>query len=480
MIDVLKKGNKALIEVADDDERHRSALKALLEDWGYDTLEANDGEEAIKKGLESKNGRLPDLALIDVRMPKKNGLDAFREIDKLRPELPIIIMTAFSELSSAVEAMRQGAYDYLTKPLDFSRLEAILKKALHQACFPLENEGMTNALKLGAGKWEMLGRSTAMRDLAMFISTVAPTEANILITGESGTGKELAARAIHQGSHRANGPFVAVNCGALTEGLLASELFGHEKGAFTGADKKHQGLFLEARGGSIFLDEIGELPLAMQVKLLRVLQEKEVLSVGGKKPEKIDCRIISATNRDLAEEVKKGNFREDLFYRLNVAAVNMPPLRRRKEDIPLLAQSFAEKLAKENHKNFTAITPEAMAILCAWDWPGNVRELENVIERAIILMPGEHIGLRELPDWIMNPKKSIHYKEAKESLCELPDAACTNFDDLTLDEIERMVILRALEKTGQNKTEAAKSLGITRKTLHARLNRYKEQEGESE
>lgn len=480
MIDLGKDEKKALIEVADDEERHRSILKTLLEDWGYECLEARDGDEAIKLGLEGKNGRLPDLALIDVRMPKKNGLDAFREVHKHRPELPIIIMTAFSELSSAVEAMQQGAYDYLTKPLDFSRLEAILKKALFQADFSREYDKESEALKLGAGKWELLGRSMPMRDLAMFLDTVAPTEANILIAGESGTGKELAARAIHQASHHANGPFVAVNCGALTESLLASELFGHEKGAFTGADKKHAGLFLEANGGSIFLDEIGELPLSMQVKLLRVLQEKEILSVGGKKPEKIDCRIISATNRDLVEEVKKGNFREDLFYRLNVATVNMPPLRRRKEDIPLLAQSFAERLAKENHKKFTAITPEALAILCAWDWPGNVRELENVIERAIILMPGEHIGLREMPDWIMNPEKSANSVTAKDSPTKLHSSSCADFDDLTLEEIERRVILRVLEKTGQNKTEAAKSLGITRKTLHARLNRYKEQEGDSE
>lgn len=471
---------KYRILIADDDERHRAMLATLLTEWGYDTLEAADGEEAVSLCLRPEKGRTIDLALLDVRMPKKSGFEAFQEIHAHRADLPIIIMTAYSELSAAVDAMRNGAYDYLTKPLDFPRLEAILRNAVIQLALLQENASLNKSLKKQGSKYELLGESAPMRSLGQLIRTIAPTEANVLISGESGTGKELAARAIHQISNRAEGPFVAVNCGALTETLLASELFGHEKGAFTGADRKHEGLFLEASGGSIFLDEIGEMPLSMQVKLLRVLQEREVLSVGGKKPEKIDCRIICATNRILPEEVAKGNFREDLYYRLNVAAVEMPPLRSRKEDIPLLAQRFAERLARENHKKFTAITPEALSVLCQWHWPGNVRELENVIERAIILMPGEHIGLREMPEWIMKAKKEEKPGGSPSDESDSSGGDGETFEDMTLDEIERKVILRTLEKVGQNKTEAARILGITRKTLHARLNRYRDLDASQE
>lgn len=471
---------KPKILIADDDERHRAMLAALLSEWGYDSTGAANGEEAVRLCLYPEKGQAPDLVLMDARMPKKSGFEAFQEIHTHKEDLPIIIMTAYSELSAAVEAMRNGAYDYLTKPLDFPRLQAILRNAMIQVGLLQENISLNESLKKQTGKYELLGESAPMRSLAQLLRTIAPTEANVLISGESGTGKELAARAIHQGSRRAEGPFVAVNCGALTESLLASELFGHEKGAFTGADRKHEGLFLQAAGGSIFLDEIGEMPLPMQVKLLRVLQEREVLSVGGKKPEKIDCRIICATNRNLPEEIVRGNFREDLYYRLNVAAVEMPPLRKRKDDIPLLAQRFSERLARENHKRFTAITPEAMSVLCDWQWPGNVRELENVIERAIILMPGEHIGLREMPEWIMKTKKEEKSAHIPAGQTQADEGGEEYFGDMTLDEIERKVILRTLEKVGQNKTEAAKILGITRKTLHARLNRYKSPDGDQE
>lgn len=468
--------SRPAILIADDDRRHRSILSALLGQWGYATMEAGNGDEAVRLTQEGQDGIFPDLALLDVRMPKKNGLVAFREIHAQKPELPVIIMTAYSDLEAAVEAMRKGAYDYLTKPLDFPRLKAILRKALAQMEPAHEIAGSSGQMK-EAQKYALLGNSASMRNLDSLLKTVAPTEANILITGESGTGKELAARVIHQNSHRADGPFVAVNCGALTETLLASELFGHERGAFTGADKKHIGLFMEAGGGSIFLDEVGEMPLAMQVKLLRVIQEREILSVGGKKPEKIDCRIICATNRDLPEEIARGNFREDLYYRLNVASVIMPPLRDRRDDIPLLARTFAERLAQKNHKKFLEITPEALAILSAWDWPGNVRELENVLERAIILMPGEHIGLRELPDWIMTPKHAVAPSvDMVKPVDQLSSPTPEAFDDMTLEEVERKIILRTLEKVGQNRTEAAKILGITRKTLHARLNRYRKME----
>lgn len=458
---------KPLILIADDDKRHRSMLAALLDEWGYGSAGARNGEEAVKSCLEDES---ISLVLMDVRMPRKNGLEAFKEIHAARPDLPIIIMTAFSELETAVEAMRQGAYDYLTKPLDFPRLEAVLKNAVTQAALLNGGSNQHEGVEDLESKYGLLGKSAPMRSLRALLGTVAPTEAPVLITGESGTGKELAARMIHKMSRRANGPFIAVNCGALTETLLASELFGHEKGAFTGADRKRSGLFLEASGGSLFLDEIGEMPPSMQVKLLRALQEKEVLSVGGSKPEKTDCRIISATNRNLAEEAAKGNFREDLYYRLNVAPARMPPLRERAEDIPILAESFAARLARANHKSFAAIAPEAMSVLRGWHWPGNVRELENVIERAVILMPGGHIGLRELPERILRA-------ERPQKPAGADDKARADFDSMTLDEVEKKVILRALERAGQNKTEAARILGITRKTLHARLNRYKEEEG---
>lgn len=470
-----KKNKKPLILVADDDTRHREIVSTLLKESGYDTVCASDGEEAVRYGLMDK--KAPDLALLDMRMPRGNGLEAMLEIKAKRPDLPVIIMTAYSEIEAAVDAIRKGAYDYLTKPLEYPKLEVAVRNALVQSGLERENASLAASLEARDSRYELLGNSPAMRDLDALIKTIAPSEANILINGESGTGKELAARSIHKASRRASGPFVAINCGALTESILASELFGHEKGAFTGADRKHPGLFLEATGGSIFLDEIGEMPLSMQVKLLRVLQEKEVLSVGGKKPSKIDCRIIAATNRDLAEEIKKGTFREDLYYRLNVVSVTLPPLRDRKEDIPLLAQDFAQRLAKANHKNYLGITPDAMNILTAWKWPGNVRELENVMERAIILMPGEQIGRRELPERIIQAmsggadKKDAHDTDY--------DRGCESFSSggatPTLEDIERMVIMQTLQKVGNNKTEAARLLGITRKTLHARLNRYREQ-----
>lgn len=471
----IKKNKKPLILVADDDTRHRDIVSTLLKEGGYDTIGASNGADAVRYGIADK--KAPDLALLDMRMPGKNGFEAMLEIKTKRPDLPVIIMTAYSEIEAAVEAIRKGAYDYLTKPLEYPKLEVAVRNALVQSGFEKKNAPLAVSLEDRNSKYELLGNSAAMRELGSLIKTIAPTEASILINGESGTGKELVARAIHKASKRASGPFVAINCGALTESILASELFGHEKGAFTGADKKHRGLFLEAEGGSIFLDEIGEMPLSMQVKLLRVLQEKEVLSVGGKKPSKIDCRIIAATNRDLAEEIKRGTFREDLYYRLNVVSVTLPPLRDRKEDIPILAQNFAQRLAKANHKNYSGISTEAMNILTAWKWPGNVRELENVMERAIILMPGEQIGRRELPERII---QELAEDEGKKGVHEMEIARdCESFSSEgntpTLEDIERTVIMQTLQKVGNNKSEAARLLGITRKTLHARLNRYREQ-----
>ncbi|MDO5484014.1 MAG: sigma-54 dependent transcriptional regulator [Desulfovibrionaceae bacterium] len=448
---------KALkILVADDDATHCDMLRVLLQEWGYAVEEARDGLAAV----EACRRRPFDLVLMDVRMPGKSGLEALDDIRALNPALPILVMTAFSHVEAAVQAIKAGAYDYLTKPLDFEKLKIVLRNAFAHAGLVRENASLSRSLAVSEARQDMIGASQVMRAFWEMLRTVAPSDATVLITGESGTGKELAARAVHTASRRAGGPFVALNCAALTESLLASELFGHEKGAFTGADKKHEGLFCKADGGTIFLDEIGEMPLAMQVKLLRVIQEREVLSVGGNKPVPVDVRIIAATNRDLAKEAEAGNFRQDLYYRLNVVSLHLPPLRERTDDIALLAQHFLKRFAAKNNRQIKGFTPGAMDRLMRYAWPGNVRELENVIERASILLLGEHISERELPENLL--------AATAQAGAEVPEAP----EGGTLEDVERMVILKTLKRLNGNKSEAAKALGITRKTLHAKLNRY--------
>ena len=455
---------KLTILVADDDATHREMLGTLLHEWGYAVGEAVDGEQAGALCREQSF----DLALMDVRMPQKTGLEALKDIKAHNPALPVLIMTAFSDVAAAVEAIKAGAYDYLTKPLDFEKLKVVLRNVFAHVGLIEKNASLSRSLAATEARSDIVGRGAAMSALWEMIRTIAPTDATVLITGESGTGKELVARAVHAASRRAQGPFVAVNCAALTESLLASELFGHEKGAFTGADKKHEGHFLKADGGTIFLDEIGEMPLSMQVKLLRVIQEREVLSVGGNRAEPVDVRIVAATNRDLAREVDAGNFRQDLYYRLNVVSLALPPLRQRADDIPLLAQHFMNRFAAKNNKRIKGFTPGAMDRLVRYAWPGNVRELENVIERASILLLGEHISERELPERLKAPEQGEALDDVLESDC------------LTLDDVERAVILKTLKRFGGNKTEAARALGITRKTLHARLNKYQSGRDHSE
>lgn len=465
----MKKSFNAL--VADDEQSHRDALVKLLREWGYNAFEARDGQEAV-----SICASMPmDIVLLDARMPRMDGYEAQMKIHANSPDAQVIIMTAYSDVDAAVAAMRNGAWDYLVKPLDFARLRITLRNAVNKLDLARENAKLTASLK-DAQKRLLLGKSEPMRKLEELINAIAPTEAVVLITGESGTGKELAARAIHDASQRRNGPFVAINCGALTESLLASELFGHEKGAFTGAERKHEGLFMQAKGGSIFLDEVGEMPLAMQIRLLRVLQEREILSVGGSKPVPVDCRVLAATNRDLAEEVKAGRFREDLYYRLNVVPVAMPPLRARKEDIPVLASHFAHKFAAANNRVFTGISADALSLLQAWRWPGNVRELENVMERAIILMPGECIDARALPERMRSSESEGGAGINNYGYCRLDAEGALP----TLEQVERKVILETLRRLGNNKSEAARALGITRKTLHAKLNRYREIDSDKE
>jgi two-component system response regulator HydG len=389
---------------------------------------------------------------MDVRMAGMSGIEAMRGILAYNPAIPIIIMTAYSAVENAVEALKAGAYDYLTKPLDFDELKLAIERALDHAALRDENRLLRDALSPSFDA--VIGQSRPIRQLFDMLKAIAPSEATVLITGESGTGKEVVAKMIHANSKRGQEPFIAVNCAALSETLLESELFGHEKGAFTGADKRREGRFLAAHKGTIFLDEIGEMPQSMQVKLLRVIQERELQRVGGDQTVRVDVRILAATNRDLKEEVKAGKFRQDLYYRLNVVNVNVPPLRDRVEDIPLLAMHFLKLYADKNDKTVKGFAPGAMDRLLKYPWPGNVRELENAVERAVVLLMGEYVSERELPPGIVENEDGL---------------APRRYGNMTLEEIERLAVLDALEDAGGNKSEAARRLGINRKTLLSKL-----------
>jgi len=443
------------ILVVDDEQVHRYMLCSMFREWGWKCVEADDGRTAV----EAVSKAAFDAVLMDVRMAKMDGMEAFARIHALQPALPVVIMTAYSSVDDAVEAMKHGAHDYLTKPLDFDRLRLTLTRALdhHQVEEKRRQvKGKENTEPVLSSS--IIGNSPPMQELLEMISYVAATEATVLITGESGTGKELVAAELHKNSDRHDGPFVKVNCAALAETLLESELFGHEKGAFTGADRRREGKFVQADGGTLFLDEIGETTQAMQVKLLRVLQEHELQRVGGEETIKVDVRILAATNRDLAAEVKAGNFREDLYYRLNVVTLFVPPLRERKGDIPLLVAHFVRKFAEKNRRTVEAVTPRCMELLVQYGWPGNVRELENAIERGVILMRGDQLSEKSLP-------LPIQKQEEKEPENNAGPAS-------SLQEAERLLILQTLEETGGNKSEAARRLGITRKTLQNKLQRY--------
>lgn len=434
------------ILVVDDDISHCTILQALLRGWGYNVALANSGRQALAQVRE----QVFDLVLCDVRMAEMDGIATLKEIKALNPAIPVLIMTAYSSVETAVEALKTGALDYLIKPLDFDNLQATLEKALaHTHCVDAEMPAVS------ASQFGMVGKSAAMQHLLSEIALVAPSEATVLIHGDSGTGKELVARAIHASSARREKPLVALNCAALNESLLESELFGHEKGAFTGADKRREGRFVEADGGTLFLDEIGDISPMMQVRLLRAIQEREVQRVGSNQTIPVDVRLIAATHRDLAEEVNAGRFRQDLYYRLNVVAIEVPSLRQRREDIPLLADHFLQRFAERNRKAVKGFTPQAMDLLIHYDWLGNIRELENAVERAVVLLTGEYISERELPL----------------AIASTPIPLAQSQDIQPLVEVEKEVILAALEKTGGNKTEAARQLGITRKTLLAKLSR---------
>ena len=444
--------------VVDDDRAHLSMLRTILNGWGYQVTGVEDGTEAIA----AVRGKPFDGVLMDVRMARVGGIEALREIKGYNPAIPVIIMTAFSSVDTAVEAMKRGAYDYLTKPLNFDDLRFTLERALEHMALAQENRSLREQLSADAVLGSIIGASKAMRDLLETAVTVAATEATVLITGASGTGKELIARAIHANSHRRKGPLVTVNCAALTDTLLESELFGHEKGAFTGADRKRDGRFMQAQGGTIFLDEVGEIPLHMQAKLLRAIQEREIQRVGGDTVLRVDVRIIAATNRDLLADVQAGRFREDLYYRLNVVNLRVPPLHERTEDVPLLARHFLEHFAGKNRKQLKGFTPAAMDVLVRYPWPGNVRELENALERAVIMTVGDYLTERELPPNIV---ARVRGGETAES----PHGGIAG---LPLEEIERAAIRETLRETGWNKSEAAKLLRITRTTLNSKIKKY--------
>ncbi|MBF0513123.1 MAG: sigma-54-dependent Fis family transcriptional regulator [Desulfovibrionaceae bacterium] len=447
--------------VVDDDPGHLAMLTTLIRGWGYATEGAHSGEAAVETALR----RPFDLILMDVRMAGISGIEALRAVKASNPAIPILIMTAYSTVESAVEALKAGAYDYLTKPLDFDVLRLSLARALEHAGLRKENEALRRELGQAEGVG-LIGASRAMRRVLDMVAMIAPSEATVLISGETGSGKELVARAIHKASARASGPLVAVNCAALAESLLESELFGHEKGAFTGAERRREGRFKQADGGTVFLDEIGEVSAAMQLRLLRVLQEREVVRVGGNETLPVDVRVLAATNRDLRALVADGRFRQDLYYRLNVVALHLPPLRERAGDIPLLAAHFLQKYGAKNKKNVQGFTPAAMDCLLRHPWPGNVRELENAVERAVVLSTGAIAGERELPPELL-AGVAVTAPAAQN-----PVGAAAALPVMLLEDAEKIAVLAAMREAEGNKSQAARMLGVTRKTLHAKLRKY--------
>ena len=444
------------ILVADDEPSHRQMIEAVLAAEGYEVTQAEDGQAAIS-AIED---RFYDLVIMDIRMPNVDGIQALQKIKQISPDIPVIIMTAYASVGTAVDALKSSAFDYLIKPLDIEELKILVAKALHHHQLEQENIYLKERLNDRFDFSNIIGHSPAMKKLFETMALVAPSEATVIIVGESGTGKELIANAIHQNSPRKDFPFIKVNCAALPETLLESELFGHEKGAFTGAIARKQGRFQLAHNSSIFLDEIAEMAPATQAKILRVLQEREFEPVGGTQTIKVDTRVIVATNKNLEKEIQEGRFREDLYYRLNVITVEVPPLRRRREDIPLLADFFLKHYAEKNRRLIKGFTPRATDLLMRYDWPGNVRELENIIERAVIMARGEMITPLEFPFDLQDLDV-----ELKESRIDLTPGR-------SLKEVEKVLILRTLEEARGNRTHAAGILGISRRTLQLKLKEY--------
>jgi two-component system NtrC family response regulator len=449
------------ILVVDDEANYLTVMQALLEEANYETLTALSGPEALKVAAQSDL----DAVLTDMKMPKMSGIELMNEFKRLYPDIPVIIMTAYGTVERAVEAMKKGAFDYILKPFKNEEILVTIAKALEHRHLLLKNRLLTQDLEQKYGFPNIVGESKAIQEILALVKRVAGSKATVLVSGESGTGKELIARAIHQLSPRANKTFISVNCAALTETLLESELFGHERGAFTHAVAMRKGRFELADGGTLFLDEVAEMSPALQVKLLRVLQEMEFERVGGTRTIKVDVRVVAATNKDLKEEVEAGSFREDLYYRLNVVHLNILPLRQRPEDIALLAVHFLKKFAVENVRGEVRLSPEALKLLIQYSWPGNVRELENVMERAVILCGDNLITGNDLPGELAagRTEPAVDIDLFIPLTKPLPEA---------LEQIEEQMIRRALEASGQVQVRAAEMLGITKSLLQYKLKKY--------
>lgn len=457
----------ATLLIVDDEKNTREGLRRSFDD-DYDVYTAADTAGALEV-LKSDH---VDVLITDLKLGGENGMKLIDQVLKL-PRAPLcIMMTAYGSVETAVEAMRRGAYDFVTKPLNIDDLEIRVRRALKSRHLEEENVTLRKAVDRSFGIENILGHSPVMEEVFTTIRQVAPSRATVLILGESGTGKELAAKALHQLSNRAHKRFVAVHCAALSPQLLESELFGHERGAFTGAVERRVGRFEEADGGTLFLDEIGEIDQSTQVKLLRVLgEDRSFERLGSNKPIQVDVRIVSATNQDLRTMVDEGKFRLDLYHRLNVVELRMPPLRERKEDLPLLVEAFLKEFARANERPYRALTPEAMDVMQRFDWPGNVRELRSAIEHGVVMARGEEIGVRDLPLFLREPGAGL--RTATRQVTELSPAG-GSLDSLSLEQTERGLILQALRETGNNRTEAAKRLGISRRTLHRRLHDFQQ------
>lgn len=445
---------KAKIVVADDEPRIRKMICRLLTDEGYDVMPVENGREAVEALLSFQ----PDVILLDQQMPVMTGVEALEEIKQIAPNQVVLFITAFGSISLAVDAVKKGAYDFIEKPFDNDKLLLTVGRAVEHSRMKGEISNLKKSL--GEKKNAVIGDNTGLKQVMTQVRRVAETNATVLIHGESGTGKELIARAVHDNSLRSKGPFVAINCGAIPLTLMESELFGHERGAFTDAKEAKAGTFERADGGTLFLDEVGELPLDAQVKLLRVLEERKITRIGGKKAIPVDVRIVAATNRNLDDEVKNGHFRLDLLYRLNVFTLILPPLRERKEDIPLLTNFFIRKYNRTLSLDVQSVSPEAISLLTSYDWPGNVRDLENAIQSSMILCTGGVIRPEHLPDRIKG--------------YELPEAQTVSGNSIREinAQMEKELIIEALKKHNFNRTLTAEALNISRKTLFNKMKRY--------
>ncbi len=440
--------------IVDDEADSREALAELTQRWGYDVQTASDGTEALRRAIEGH----PDVILTDLVMPNMDGLWLLRALRAELPDCPVVLLTGRGTIQTAVQAIKEGAYDFIEKPLEVPRLRIVLERALEKKETMREVQLLRRRLAALAPGTDVIGSGPAMQRVFELVNKVAPSNASVVITGESGTGKEVVARAIHNLSPRKEKPFLALNCSAIPATLIESELFGYERGAFTGADQRRMGNFELAHNGTLFLDEIGELPIELQSKFLRVLEERKIRRLGGRSEVEVDVRVICATNRDLKEESRRGRFREDLYFRLHVFTIGLPRLKERREDIPLLVHHFIEKFNAETGKRVQGVSPPALQMLQGYGWPGNIRELRNTVERAMILVDGEVIGEEHLPPDMQSSR---------------PEAATLRLPlGIPLDKVEKEYIITSLQKHGGNKARTAEILGISEKTLYNKLNRY--------